>query len=200
MVKERKRQLAQAGRGGSDAGDGGDGSERKWREEKQKTREEELKRLGLPPEASHRLDSAETAEAVYRKTHKVTAPRGYESFNQTALYAAYEKRAAAIQPDLASYEAAKAADPEFYRAGDSLRHGGAGVASEAGVDRMVAELAERQKKAAGFSRRRAFSDARDVDYINPRNAHFNKKIDRAFGKHTAEIKANLERGTALPDR
>lgn len=34
----------------------------------------------------------------------------------------------------------------------------------------------------------------DVDYINDRNAHFNRKIERIFGEHTAEIKANLERG------
>ncbi len=34
----------------------------------------------------------------------------------------------------------------------------------------------------------------DIDYINDRNAHFNRKIERIFGEHTAEIKANLERG------
>jgi hypothetical protein len=32
---------------------------------------------------------------------------------------------------------------EFYRAGDSLQYGGAGKVSEAGIDRMVAELNER---------------------------------------------------------
>lgn len=34
-----------------------------------------------------------------------------------------------------------------------------------------------------------------MDYINDRNAHFNAKIQRAFKDATAEIKANLERGT-----
>ena len=47
--------------------------------------------------------------------------------------------------------------------------------------------------------RRAVHADKDIDFINDRNAHFNKKIDRAFGVHTREIKANLERGTALPD-
>lgn len=56
----------------------------------------------------------------------------------------------------------------------------------------------RQGKSKAFSRRRKFREDRDVDYINDRNAHFNKKIERAFGAATAEIKANLERGTALP--
>ncbi|KAG5247946.1 GCIP-interacting family protein [Salix suchowensis] len=40
---------------------------------------------------------------------------------------------------------------------------------------------------------------KDIDSINDRNEHFNKKIERAFGKYTLEIKNNLERGTALPD-
>ena len=48
-------------------------------------------------------------------------------------------------------------------------------------------------------RRRAVHADKDIDFINDRNAHFNKKIERAFGVHTREIKANLERGTALPD-
>ena len=52
----------------------------------------------------------------------------------------------------------------------------------------------------GDSRRRKHFDERDVDSINNRNAHFNRKIERAFGQHTTEIKQNLERGTALPER
>lgn len=50
-----------------------------------------------------------------------------------------------------------------------------------------------------FSRRRRFREEKDIDSINDRNEHFNKKIERAFGKYTLEIKNNLERGTALPD-
>lgn len=58
----------------------------------------------------------------------------------------------------------------------------------------------RDRKKEEFSRRRHYNDAADVNFINDRNAHFNKKIQRAFGQYTTEIKANLERGTALPDR
>ena len=201
-----------------------------------------------------------------------------QQFDQATLYDAYEKRTAALKPDRAAYEAARATDPEFYRAADSLQYGGAGASkvSEEGVDRMVAELNERcggwgwvvrwavwglgggcvgavwvgvcgdglrswgcgwfvvwgvgrgallrpflthsttlacrprpcppvppasapwSRKNKTYSRRRAFRADKDVDAINDRNAHFNKKIERAFGTHTAEIKANLERGTALP--
>jgi hypothetical protein len=41
---------------------------------------------------------------------------------------------------------------------------------------MVAELNAKQAQRAAFSRRRAFRTDADVDYINSRNAHFNKKV------------------------
>jgi hypothetical protein len=61
---------------------------------------------------------------------------------------------------------------------------------------MVAELNETAARRAAYSRRRAARAEDGVDFINPRNAHFNKKIERAFGAHTQDIKAALERGTA----
>ena len=57
----------------------------------------------------------------------------------------------------------------------------------------------RKAKRAAYSRRRAHQLDKDVDSINNRNEHFNRKIERAYGGYTQEIKANLERGTALPD-
>lgn len=55
----------------------------------------------------------------------------------------------------------------------------------------------RIEKRSKFSRRRAYNADADVDYINERNAKFNKKAERFYGKYTAEIKQNLERGTAV---
>jgi hypothetical protein len=40
--------------------------------------------------------------------------------------------------------------------------------TEEGVERMVAELAERERKRAEYSRRRAFRSDADVDFINSR--------------------------------
>ncbi|GAB4822098.1 hypothetical protein N2152v2_009144 [Parachlorella kessleri] len=210
VAEKRKQQRGDKDDGG---GDGKEGAKYKWHEEKQKRKEEELKRLGLDPSQAYRLETAETAEAIYQKKQKKQAPQGWEAFNQQSLYNAYEKRAAAILPNAEEYEAAKAADPEFYRAGDSLQYGGSGKVPEAAIDRMVAELNNRQSDRDKFSRRRRHREDKDVDYINERNAHFNKKIERAFGKYTQasgasreawpaggwEIKSNLERGTALPD-
>ena len=52
-------------------------------------------------------------------------------------------------------------------------------------------------KRKKYSRRRAFDPDSDVDYINERNKKFNEKLERFYGQHTAEIKQNLERGTAV---
>lgn len=71
--------------------------------------------------------------------------------------------------------------------------------SEEKVAKMVKELKDREEKRNSFSRRRRYHEEKDIDSINDRNEHFNKKIERAFGKYTLEIKNNLERGTALPD-
>jgi len=42
-----------------------------------------------------------------------------------------------------------------------------------------------------------FVQDKDVDYINERNKVFNEKLDRNYGNYAAEIKGNIERGTAL---
>ena len=55
----------------------------------------------------------------------------------------------------------------------------------------------RIQKRFKYSRRRAVHDDADIDYINERNMHFNRKIQRYYGEHTEEIKQSLERGTAL---
>ena len=55
----------------------------------------------------------------------------------------------------------------------------------------------RIEKRAKYSRRREFNHDADVDYINERNMKFNKKAARFYDKYTAEIKQNLERGTAV---
>lgn len=172
-------------------------AKKRWFEEKKQQRADELKRLGLNEAQAYRLDTVETAEAIAEKKRRKPAPQGWEAFNQATLYKAYEKRVDSIKPNLEEYNAAKESDPEFYRAADSLVYGGTGAVSEAGIDRMVAELEARKSKA--FSRRRRYDPHATVDYINDRNANFNKKLDRSYGGVAAEIKANLERGTALPD-
>lgn len=65
------------------------------------------------------------------------------------------------------------------------------------IDKMVNDLEQQLMKRKTFSRRRTHNDDADIDYINEKNARFNKKLERFYGEHTSEIKQNLERGTAI---
>ena len=69
--------------------------------------------------------------------------------------------------------------------------------SQEKVEAMVSDLMEKADKRNSYSRRRTENEDDGIDYINDRNKHFNKKIERAFGEYTKVIKENLERGTAL---
>ena len=195
IVVEKRKLSAIAARGGMELPPDAEGSKRKWFEFKEKQREDELKRLGLPNNKSYLLDKAETAE--YRAKKRENKPH---AFGEEAMFMSYERRAAAIKPNLEEYEALKSEDPEFYRAADSLKYGGVNKPAPEAVDRMVAELEEKHRRAGMYSRRRRTDPDADIDHINSFNARFNKRIERAFGDVSKEIKANLERGTALPDR
>lgn len=136
--------------------------------------------------------SQTVAEAsVCKKKRKVKdkhkASFGWDVFNQDALYNAYKKR----QKHLSGEQVISAQDDAAFVYG---RNDGV---HEKGVESMVAELGERANARKKFSRRRQHYEDKDVDYINDRNLHFNKKIARAFDKYTVEIRQNIERGTAL---
>nr|XP_030730036.1 pre-mRNA-splicing factor SYF2-like [Globicephala melas]XP_030730046.1 pre-mRNA-splicing factor SYF2-like [Globicephala melas]XP_030730055.1 pre-mRNA-splicing factor SYF2-like [Globicephala melas]XP_030730065.1 pre-mRNA-splicing factor SYF2-like [Globicephala melas]XP_030730075.1 pre-mRNA-splicing factor SYF2-like [Globicephala melas] len=83
---------------------------------------------------------------------------------------------------------------EFYPTSNSLLHG-THVPSTEETDRMVVDLEKQIEKRDKYSQRRPYDDA-DIDYINERNAKFNK-AERFYGKYTAETKQNLERRTAV---
>ena len=55
----------------------------------------------------------------------------------------------------------------------------------------------RRAEKRNNKKRKLDFDAVDVTSINDRNKKFNQKIGRNFDQHTAEIRQNLERGTAL---
>lgn len=174
-------------------------SKEKWFEERKKKVGKLLEANGLDMTKAYMLDTQEAAEAKYKKWEKDPAPFGWDVFNQRTLYNAYKKRTKNVEVDLEEYNKMKEEDPEFYREASSLQYGKAPKISEDKVDGMVKELKDREEKRKSFSRRRRFHEEKDIDSINDRNEHFNKKIERAFGKYTLEIKNNLERGTALPD-
>ena len=65
-----------------------------------------------------------------------------------------------------------------------------------GARRLANEMKRRIEKKQNKRKKMEFESS-DVSYINQRNKRFNEKISRNFDKHTAEIRQNLERGTAL---
>ncbi|KAI7732094.1 hypothetical protein M8C21_029571 [Ambrosia artemisiifolia] len=174
-------------------------SKQKWLDERKKKIGKLLEANGLDMKESYMLDTQQVAEAKYKKWEKEPAPAGWDVFNQKTLYDAHKKRTKKIDVDLEEYNRMKEADPEFYREASSLQYGKAPKVSEDKIERMVKELRDKDEKRNAFSRRRKFHEEKDIDSINDRNEHFNKKIERAFGRYTLEIKNNLERGTALPD-
>ena len=73
-----------------------------------------------------------------------------------------------------------------------------------GARRVAAELHRRIAKSQKNDRKRKQKEiaaeqeqGTDVAHINQRNKRFNEKINRTYDKQTAEIRHNLERGTAL---
>lgn len=65
-----------------------------------------------------------------------------------------------------------------------------------GAKQLALELKRRHGKQAKKREAQEFEGS-DVSYINQRNKRFNQKISRNYDESTAEIKQNLERGTAL---
>lgn len=75
---------------------------------------------------------------------------------------------------------------------DSERQGARRLAQE-----IHKRYEKRQKRDAAKRAKEAMEDDGDVNHINERNKRFNQKINRTYDKSTAEIRQNLERGTAL---
>uniref|UniRef100_A0A6U4PM38 Pre-mRNA-splicing factor SYF2 n=1 Tax=Hemiselmis andersenii TaxID=464988 RepID=A0A6U4PM38_HEMAN len=145
------------------------------------------------------LEQADGIEKKKAKKEKNKAACGWDIFNQDSLHKAHKKRLATMKVDLEGYKAQKAEQgDDVYRDANSLAFGQAGYQPpQEKVEAMVTELLDKQEKRNKFSRRRGENEDDGVDYINDRNKHFNKKIERAFGEYTKVIKSNLERGTAL---
>ncbi|KAM6235242.1 pre-mRNA-splicing factor SYF2 [Spheniscus humboldti] len=140
--------------------------------------------------------SAEDAERWERKKKRKNPDLGFSDYAAAQLRQ-YQRLTRQIKPDLEQYEKLKEQYGEaLYPTSDSLLHG-THVPTKEGVDRMVADLEKQIEKREKYSRRRPYNDDADIDYINERNAKFNKKAERFYGKYTAEIKQNLERGTAV---
>ncbi len=68
---------------------------------------------------------------------------------------------------------------------------------EQALNKLVDALHAGAEKRAQFSRRRTEHEEADVDYLNTKNKLFNKKLSKAFDSYSADIRQNLERGSAV---
>jgi hypothetical protein len=122
-------------------------------------------------------DSALAAqEGAKKKNKKKNTTFGWEVFNDDSLFRAYEKRVKKL---------------EVKNNGDEQDD------EEQKKDKLVDEINKQREKKNEYSRRRMHVEEKDIDYINERNKVFNEKLERNFSKFAAEIKGNIERGTAL---
>ncbi|TRY98327.1 hypothetical protein DNTS_025954 [Danionella cerebrum] len=140
--------------------------------------------------------SAEDAERWERKKRKKNPDPGFSGYAEAQLRQ-YQRLTKQIKPDMENYEKQRVeCGEDFHPTSNSLIYG-THVPSKDSIDRMVDDVEKQIEKRSKYSRRRAYNDDADIDYINERNAKFNKKAERFYGKYTAEIKQNLERGTAV---
>lgn len=180
----RKKEERQRGVGARERAEERKQTKDKW--------EADLQLRGVSSDQAYLLETAETAARRYDK-HRLKEKRqaafGWDVFNADSLQKAYEKRLDQL-PIGPSHSEQDDDDPLVYGQQPPTKN-------DEALDRMVAELEQREQRKATFSRRRAFVPEADVDYINERNKVFNKKIKRAYSKYTVEIRQNLERGTAI---
>ncbi|XP_017785583.1 PREDICTED: pre-mRNA-splicing factor Syf2 [Nicrophorus vespilloides] len=141
--------------------------------------------------------SALDAQMLERKKKKRNPDEGFSDF-EAATARQYNRLVRGMAPkDMDHYEEQKEKYGDAFYGGKHVIIHGLHEDRPQAVDNMVKDLENQISKREKFSRRRTHNDDADIDYINERNAKFNKKLDRFYGEHTAEIKQNLERGTAV---
>ena len=179
-------------------GEAGLKAERNQKAWEKKEKQQQEGGSSAPTESDWNLET--TAEAASNKLHKAEkkgkrrAEYGWDVFNNEAQYRNYKKQTRRAEAD-----GRAATGEEYVDEGDPdpLAYGQAPPVPKERVQALVEDMHESALRRANWSRRRTFHEEKDVTYINKRNEVYNKKIERAFDPYTAEIRANLERGTAL---
>ena len=133
-------------------------------------------------------------KAAYRKKEKAKSNRFemQDYYNSEGQHRNYERNLRSLSRAAAPLDEAHNSSETFnpiMNASDEARE-------RLGARKLADEMKRRIEKQKKKRERVEFEET-DVTYINKRNKRFNEKISRNFDKHTAEIRQNLERGTAL---
>lgn len=150
----------------------------------------------LPKGKDYLNDTVEQVEMRDAKKKKGNPEAfGWDAFNQDSLYRAHDKR---LKHMVFDEEAYKDQQEQLQSGQSASMVAGFGFQPTAEAkDRLRDAMDKIIDKKKDFSRRRQFIADEDATYVNERNRHFNKKLQRAFGAYTEETRQNLERGTAL---
>lgn len=141
-------------------------------------------------------EQAEYAAEKQRKKQENMSTFGWQAFTAEATHRAYEKRLKKLPTAKGASSSSETAVSHLEE--NPLDYGKSGASvTKSGLDRLKKDIEDREEARKTFSKRRMNFEASDVDYINDRNAVYNKKLKRAFDKYTVEIRQNLERGTAV---
>ncbi|CAH8642721.1 unnamed protein product [Dicrocoelium dendriticum] len=168
-----------------------------WEEEAEQFRAM-CARENVDPDRARVLDiSADVADRIEAKRRKkCNTDEGFSSYAD-ASHRKYLKQVRQMKPDLKAYVKEKEELGELmFPTANTLGLQDRKDAPEA-VSRLAKQVEEQGLKRQAYSRRRPFDADADIDYINERNKRFNELLERHYGKYTAEIKQNLERGTAV---
>lgn len=137
------------------------------------------------------------AERLERKKKKKNPDQGFSDF-ESATVRQYQRLVKNLPPkDMERYEEQKEKYGDAFYAGPNTIIQGLQEDRPEAIDNMVKDLEKQINKRNKYSRKRKHNEDADIDYINEKNAKFNSKLERFYGEHTAEIKQNLERGTAV---
>lgn len=141
-------------------------------------------------------EQASYAAEKTRKKEEIKSTFGWQAFTAEATHRAYEKRLKKLPTKPTNRSSASTGESHLEE--NPLDYGKSGTeVSKSGLDRLTKDMEEREEARKTFSKRRMHLEGSDVDYINDKNAIYNKKLKRAFDKYTVEIRQNLERGTAV---
>ncbi|OLY79728.1 Pre-mRNA-splicing factor syf2 [Smittium mucronatum] len=130
---------------------------------------------------------------------------GFADWNDVAQRK-YNKLVKELKPDMESYNyQKKLAQQVIQSSGNSivtdedvglLLQSQLSKPNDHAIEKLSKSIIDQQNKRTKTMKVPKESE-NDVTFINDRNAHFNRKINRAFDRYTKDIKDAFERGTAL---
>uniref|UniRef100_A0A7S2UIX7 PPIase cyclophilin-type domain-containing protein n=1 Tax=Attheya septentrionalis TaxID=420275 RepID=A0A7S2UIX7_9STRA len=173
-------------------------SKRMAKQDKQLRAKEWVKSNKIADDASSLL--IQQAEDSLNKAAKKAASAESSKFQMTDYHnpeAQYQRYAKNLKSVVGGEPRQQQQRHEMYDPTDRMNNDGMDD-EQVGAQRLSKEMKRRAAKTEEKKRQRDVEfEASDVSYINKRNKRFNEKLGRNYDTHTAEIRQNLERGTAL---